>query len=109
VQGQITLVPNAILRDYLRIICDPTLDDLSRCLREGRLTAWRKFSMIRNRLLIGNAINAGIHELRHALQGFPSDAAKDDLDAPPTSAARFHQASRSRRTAFEQDREFSHS
>lgn len=78
-QGQVTMVPDASLRDFAKIISDPSHTDLERFMREGRLTAWRKFSMIRNRQLVGNKLSAAIGEIaqaitlagldRHAAQG----------------------------------------
>ena len=49
-QGQITMVPHARLIDYFRLISDiKDVNVISHYLQEGKLTAWRKFSMIKNR------------------------------------------------------------
>lgn len=97
-QGHITLVPNASLRDYAKIICDPTVPDLERFLHEGRLTAWRKFSMIRNRVLIGNTISRCIREL---------SAMMPDGEGPVSGAAHaVHTVARSRDLILEQDTSF---
>ncbi|CAF1495058.1 unnamed protein product, partial [Didymodactylos carnosus] len=49
-QGQITMVPHARLIDYFRLISDiKDINVISHYLQEGKLTAWRKFSMIKNR------------------------------------------------------------
>lgn len=52
-QGQITMVPHVRLIDYFRLISDiKDVNVVSHYLQEGKLTAWRKFSMIKNREII---------------------------------------------------------
>jgi len=49
-QGQITMVPHVRLIDYFRLISDiKDVNVISHYLQEGKLMAWRKFSMITNR------------------------------------------------------------
>ncbi|CAF2626547.1 unnamed protein product [Rotaria sp. Silwood2] len=52
-QGQITMVPHVRLIDYFRLISDiKDVKEISHYLQEGKLTAWRKFGMIKNREII---------------------------------------------------------
>ncbi|CAF4766344.1 unnamed protein product [Rotaria sp. Silwood1] len=52
-QGQITMVPHVRLIDYFLLISDiKNVNEISYYLQEGKLTAWRKFSMIKNREII---------------------------------------------------------
>lgn len=105
-QGHITLVPNATLRDFLRIICDPTLDDVKRMMREGRLTTWRKMSMVRNRLLTGHKLNECIRKMAELLvdsEGGDGTHEHEHGDMP----SRVHPIARSRRLIQEQDLYFS--
>jgi len=120
-QGTVTLVPNASLRDFCKIISDPSVADLTRFLREGRLTAWRKFSMIRNRLLISHKLNGAIASLSQALHGtqavpplfgFPTPAGNMAcLDHPfehePDTLAGLHPISYNRKELAAHDRSHS--
>lgn len=85
-QGQVTMVPDASLRDFMKIISDPSHADLVRFMREGRLTAWRKFSMIRNRQLVGNKLSAAIGEIAQAI----AQAGMDRHTAFPASMLHLH-------------------
>ncbi|CAF4098833.1 unnamed protein product, partial [Rotaria magnacalcarata] len=52
-EGQITMVPHARVIDYVRLISDiKDVKALLHYLQEGKLMAWRKFSMIKNREII---------------------------------------------------------
>lgn len=51
-----------------QIISDPSPSDLERFLREGRLMTYRKFSMIRNRMLIAHKLNECIQRMAEMQQ-----------------------------------------
>jgi len=94
-EGQITLVPHITLRDYMHIICDPSVKDLERFFLEGRRTAWRKFSMIKKRMTVGNAINQAIRTLRERVMRMdeeinPSSRHNDDGHVSASSNLKQH-------------------
>ncbi|CAF1121107.1 unnamed protein product [Adineta ricciae] len=67
-QGQITMVPNARLIDYFRLISDiRDVNVIARYLQEGKLTAWRKFSMIKNRERIRLTLENCIQKLENKI------------------------------------------
>ncbi|UJR17039.1 hypothetical protein I4U23_003937 [Adineta vaga] len=67
-QGQITMVPNARLIDYFRLISDiKDVNVIAHCLQEGKLTAWRKFSMIKNREKIRLTLEDCIQKLENKI------------------------------------------
>ncbi|CAF0855654.1 unnamed protein product [Adineta ricciae] len=68
-QGQITMVPNARLIDYFRLISDiKDVNVIARYLQEGKLTAWRKFSMIKNRERIRLTLENCIQKLENKIE-----------------------------------------
>lgn len=72
-QGQITMVPDVRLIDYIRLISDiKNVNEVSHYLQQGKLTAWRKFSMIKNREIIRLTLENCIKTLENKI----SDASK---------------------------------
>jgi len=55
-QGDCTLTPPVVLRDYLKLISRPTETDMDRYLRGGELMTYRKMSMIQTRMRIAIAL-----------------------------------------------------
>ncbi|CAF3778623.1 unnamed protein product [Rotaria socialis] len=65
-EGQITMVPHARVIDYVRLISDiKDVKALLHYLQEGKLMAWRKFSMIKNREIIRLTLEDCIHKLEN--------------------------------------------
>lgn len=51
-EGNVTILPRVIVRDYFRLITDPDEKELTRYLIGGQRGTWPKISMIINRMKI---------------------------------------------------------
>eukprot|EP00127_Corallochytrium_limacisporum_P004352 Clim_evm35s158 gene=Clim_evmTU35s158 len=67
-EGNLTMVPPLRIRDYLRIISDPTYEDEAHYLHQGELVAWQKMSLLKNRISIGQQLVMSMRAV-----GLPSD------------------------------------
>lgn len=72
-KGNITIVPQFELHDFLRIISNPTPDFLSRAILQGQRATWPHISYIRNHYQIERVLDECTQKLRREL--FPSQFA----------------------------------
>ncbi|KAJ8612702.1 hypothetical protein CTAYLR_008956 [Chrysophaeum taylorii] len=74
-EGDITITPSLRLLDYFQIFKNPDEHTLPRFLREGRVAAYQKISMIRSRLDIERALAKSCTDLETALEAARPDQA----------------------------------
>lgn len=65
--GTITIWPKSILSDFVRILSDPTPQELARMLHEGQQSAYPPLKFISNRLRIERLVQRGRTESRVAV------------------------------------------
>ena len=56
--GDVTILPPLRFGDYMRMLADPTVDDMRRYLQVGQIETWRKLPMLKTRLRIAHALQA---------------------------------------------------
>lgn len=78
-RGNVTIFPERSLWRFLRVTVNPKLQDVERFILEGERAAWARMSMVRNQVLIGQALDRCVERLerlhlpaeRRALPGKP--------------------------------------
>lgn len=78
-RGNITIFPHRSLWRFMRVTVNPKLEDVERFILEGERATWARLSMIRNQVLIGQALDRCVERLerlhlpaeRRALPGKP--------------------------------------
>jgi TAG lipase/steryl ester hydrolase/phospholipase A2/LPA acyltransferase len=78
-RGNITIFPNRSLWRFMRVTVNPKLADVERFILEGERATWARMSMVRNQVLIGQALDRCVERLerlhmpaeRRALPGKP--------------------------------------
>lgn len=63
-RGNVTIMPRLDLRNYARVIRNPTDGDVMRMIRQGELAAWPKIAMVRDQTIINRTISACLERLR---------------------------------------------
>lgn len=62
-RGNITISPNRSLWRFLRVTVNPKIADIERFILEGERATWQRMSMIRNQVLIGQALGRCVDRL----------------------------------------------
>ena len=85
VEGTITITPRLCLADYANLFSNPTLANIGRYAREGRVATYQKMAMLRTRLSIERALNDGCDALK-ATPALVRASSDRDLDADPAAS-----------------------
>ena len=78
-RGNVTIFPHRSLWRFMRVTVNPKLADVERFILEGERATWQRMSMVRNQVLIGQALDRCVERLerlhlpaeRRALPGKP--------------------------------------
>jgi NTE family protein len=78
-RGNVTIFPQRSLWRFMRVTVNPKLEDVERFILEGERATWQRMSMVRNQVLIGQALDRCVERLerlhlpaeRRALPGKP--------------------------------------
>lgn len=65
-RGNVTILPRLDLRNYKRVIGNPTDGDVLRMIRQGELATWPRMAMIRDQTIINRTIARCLESLRAA-------------------------------------------
>jgi len=65
-EGAVTIWPRTRFKDWLRILSDPSKDELARMIHVGQLATWPKIHMIENRMKLEREIIKGRQSVRKA-------------------------------------------
>ncbi|HUR41338.1 MAG TPA: DUF3336 domain-containing protein [Verrucomicrobiae bacterium] len=78
-RGNVTIFPQRSLWRYMRVTVNPKIAEVERFILEGERATWQRMSMVRNQVLIGQALDRCVERLerlhlpaeRRALPGKP--------------------------------------
>lgn len=68
-RGNVTILPKLDLRNYKRIIGNPSVGDVFRMIREGGMATWPRLAMVRDQNIISRTIAACMAQLRQRPAG----------------------------------------
>jgi len=62
-RGNVTIFPHRSLWRFMRVTVNPKLTDVERFILEGERATWQRMSMVRNQVLIGQALDRCVERL----------------------------------------------
>jgi len=65
--GDINIVPNLGLYDYLNLLSNPTIEFMNHCTAQSQRNTWELLSMIKGHTAISKALEDGVQQLRRQL------------------------------------------